>query len=108
RTWSSSATSASRTTLWNHRGKSSARVGEMPVFALPSICSLDGPRARTILAQGAAKGLPAAVRARPLGPAAAPDQARPTAAALDDPERGGLRAPGGAARLPRHRPLVRC
>src|SRR5918997_3982359 len=32
RTWSSSATSASRTTLWNHWGKSSARVGEIPAF----------------------------------------------------------------------------
>ena len=40
RTWSSSATSASRTTLWNHCGKSSARVGEIPAFFCPPYACL--------------------------------------------------------------------
>ena len=61
---------------------------------------------RTILAHGAAQGLPAPVRAGPLGPAAPADPTGPAASSLDDPERRRLHPPRRAARLPRDRVLL--
>src|SRR5688500_6200001 len=100
RTWSSSATSASRTTLWNHCGKSSARVGLIPAacflaIALPcpvNLCAPDGSPVQ-ILAHRAALGLPPPLRPRPLRAAAAPDAPWAAPAAVDDPERDRLPAP---------------
>src|SRR5262245_42288778 len=79
----------------------------MPVFDLPSISSPDGPRPRTILAYGTAKGVPAPGRARPLGPAAASDAAGAAAPAVDDPQRRRLSAARRAAGLSLPRLLLR-
>src|SRR5436189_2367502 len=56
RTWSSSATSASRTTLWNQAGKSSARDGDTPrSFAFGATgSSLVSPAAMTTPARSSA------------------------------------------------------